>query len=81
MGFYDYLFAIQLEIDLSKSGIENQVVKTIIINGKNLEMMKNWWRSYIETYKLEAKYAKKHIADKYELVPPPPPPPASKEWY
>lgn len=80
-GLYDYLFVIQMEIDLSKKGRENQVLNTLIIGGEDLSKLKIWWRNYMETYRQKEIYAKKEISDKYGLVPPPPPPPESKDWF
>ena len=70
-----------MEIDLTKSGRENQLIKTQIINGKDYSEMKIWWRGYMETYRQEDIYAKKEISDKYGLMPPPPPPPKTIAWF
>jgi len=80
-GLYDYLFIIQMEIDLSKKEREKQVQNTQIIDGKDLGKLKIWWRNYLQTYSQNEIYAKKEIAEKYGLVPPPPPPPESKDWF
>jgi len=77
---FDYQFVIQLEINLNKEGIENQITKTTIFKESDQDDLKNWWRNYMRSYG-DPKYAKKEIADKYGLVPPPPPPAQSKDWF
>lgn len=79
-GLYDYYFVIIMELDLTQEGTKNQFVKTKIIKDKDNNDLKDWWRSYMRSYK-EPKYAKKELADKYGMVPPPPPPPETKEWF
>lgn len=54
-----------MEIDLSKTGRENQLLNTLIIDGEDMAKMEVWWRSYMETYRQNDAYAKKEIADKY----------------
>lgn len=80
-GLFDYLFVIQMEIDLSQNEIENQVLNALIIDGADMSKLKIWWRNYMETYRQKEIYAKKEIADNYGLVPPPPPPPESEDWF
>ncbi len=79
-GLFDYHFVVQIEIDLKLKERKDQILKTSIIKGTDMDDLKKWWQSYMDSYK-DPKFAKKEIADKYGLIPPPPPPPETEDWF